>query len=212
MSGKPGPLTASAARAPPGVSAADGGRGPSVRTGAAGISNRVLIASPRSPRRAAVEAGSGPVRPQPQLTALTSPAQAHKLTGHRARRPVPPVALAPGRAGARRSSWYAAMPSGTATKMRKGSGPDVRTEHWWRAPDRGRGRRVVVLAGGASLGRPAGPADRRHRRRGARLAYPHGAAELRLGTHLRGGGRRLPGRGQQEDPHGDRRRGRAAGP
>src|SRR5579859_7542062 len=92
MSGKPGPLTASAARAPPGVSAADGGRGPSVRTGAAGISNRVLIASPRSPRRAAVEAGSGPVRPQPQLTALTSPAQAHKLTGHRARRPMLPVA------------------------------------------------------------------------------------------------------------------------
>src|SRR5579859_7850702 len=86
MSGKPSPLTASAARAPAGVSAADGGRGPSVRTGGAGISNRVLIASPRSPRRAAVEAGSGPVRPQPQLTAFTSPAQAHGR----------PVALAPG--------------------------------------------------------------------------------------------------------------------
>src|SRR5207342_3856050 len=79
MSGKPSPLTASAARAPPGISAADGERGPSFQTGPAGISIRVLIASPRTPRRAAVEAGSGPVRPQSQLTALASPAQAHGL-------------------------------------------------------------------------------------------------------------------------------------
>ena len=59
MSGKPSPLTASAARAPPGISATGGERDSSARTGSAGISIRVLIASPRSPRRAA---GRGRVR------------------------------------------------------------------------------------------------------------------------------------------------------
>src|SRR4029079_16392185 len=46
MSGKPGPLTTSAARAPPNIPAAGGGRDPSARTGSAGISIRVLMASP----------------------------------------------------------------------------------------------------------------------------------------------------------------------
>src|SRR5580704_9626605 len=59
MSVKPSPLTASAARAPPGMSATGGERGSSARTGSAGIPIRVLIASPRSPRRAA---GRGRVR------------------------------------------------------------------------------------------------------------------------------------------------------